>query len=142
MRKYMVSGFRDLRTALGVAFEDHAASFLEVMLQDMGYENVVVEKKYLARNGEVVEINLFCERPLLVGEATVSVRSVDEAEREVDKLLRRIEAVTEKYREKPMLSILSVARTTPEASQHLKSLTEKHGIKLILGKEIEEAPAI
>ncbi|MGB9623144.1 MAG: hypothetical protein ACPL07_04785 [Candidatus Bathyarchaeia archaeon] len=38
--------------------------------------------------------------------------------------------------------ILSVARPTEEAVKALKALAEKHGIKLILGKEIEEALAI
>jgi len=36
------------------------------------------------------------------------------------------------------MTILSVARVTPEASEALKTLSEKHGVKLILGREIEE----
>jgi len=73
MRKYMLSGFRELRASLGVAFEDHAAAFLEVLLEEMGYLDAKVGRKILAYNGEAVEINLFCEEPLIVGETTVSV---------------------------------------------------------------------
>ncbi|MGB9717819.1 MAG: hypothetical protein ACPL4E_05190, partial [Thermoproteota archaeon] len=69
MRKYMVAGFRDLSRALGVTFEDHAASFLEVMLIEMGYPEARVERKHLVYEGEVIEINLFCEEPLVMGEA-------------------------------------------------------------------------
>jgi len=142
MRKYMISGFRDLKASIGVAFQDHAASFLQLMLEEMGYPDAKVERKIIVYNGEAVEINLFCEKPLIVGEATVSVRSIEEAEREVEKLLMRTKIVEEKYGRKPEMVVLSVARVVEEASKTLKELTEKHGIKLILGKEIEEALAI
>jgi nucleotide-binding universal stress UspA family protein len=137
MRKYMVSGFRDLKSSLGVAFEDHAASFLELMLEEMGYPEAKVEKKFFVHDGEIVEVNLFCERPLVVGEATVSVKDAREAEAEVEKLLKRVKAVEEKYG-KPEMIILSVARPTDEAAKTLKDLAERHGIRLVLGKEIEE----
>jgi len=137
MRRYMVSGFRDLKSSLGVAFEDHAASFLELMLEEMGYAGAKVEKKVFVHDGEIVEVNLFCEKPLVVGEATVSVKDAREAEVEVEKLLKRVKVVEEKYG-KPEMIILSVARPTDEAAKTLKDLAERHGIRLILGKEIEE----
>jgi nucleotide-binding universal stress UspA family protein len=137
MRKYMVSGFRDLKSSLGVAFEDHAASFLELMLEEMGYPEARVEKKFFVHDGEIVEVNLFCEKPLVVGEATVSVKDAREAEAEVEKLLKRVKVVEEKYG-KPEMIILSVARPTDEAAKTLKDLAERHGIRLVLGKEIEE----
>jgi predicted nuclease with TOPRIM domain len=142
MRKYMLSGFRELSTSIGVAFEDHAAAFLEVLLDEAGYPDAKVGRKVLAYNGEAVEINLFCEKPLLVGEATVSVKSAEEAEREIRKLLERVRIIEEKYGRKPEMIVLSVARATEDATKALKNLTEKHGVKLILGKEIEETLAI
>jgi predicted nuclease with TOPRIM domain len=142
MRKYMLSGFRELSASIGVAFEDHAAAFLNVLLDEAGYPDAKVGRKVLAYNGEAVEINLFCEKPLLVGEATVSVKSAEEAEREIRKLLERVRIIEEKYGRKPEMIVLSVARATEEAIKVLKNLTEKHGVKLILGKEIEETLAI
>ena len=142
MRKYMLSGFRELSASIGVAFEDHAAAFLDVLLEEMGYPDARVGRKILAYEGEAVEINLFCEEPLLVGEATVSVKSAEDAEGEIRKLLERVKIVEEKYGRKPEMIILSVARVTEEAMKALKNLTEKHGVKLILGKEIEETLAI
>ncbi|MBO3754987.1 MAG: hypothetical protein FGF53_08975 [Candidatus Brockarchaeota archaeon] len=139
MRKYMVAGFKDLSRTLGITFEDHAASFLEVMLIEMGYPEARVERKHLVYEGEVIEINLFCEEPLVIGEATVSIRSAGDAEKEVEKLGKRAKIVEEKYGRKPTLTILSVARVTPEIAETLRHMTEKHGIKLILGKEIEES---
>ena len=141
VRRYMVSGFRELKSSLGVAFEDHAASFLELMLEEMGYAGAKVEKKFFVHDGEVVEVNLFCEKPLVVGEATVSVKDAREAEVEVEKLLKRAKVVEEKYG-KPEMIILSVARPTEEAVKALKALAEKYAIKLVLGKEIEEFLAV
>jgi len=141
MRKYMVSGFRDLKSSLGVAFEDHAASFLELMLEEMGYPEARVEKKVLVHDGEIVEVNLFCEKPLVVGEATVNVKNAEEAKMEIEKVLKHVKVVEEKYG-KPEMIILSVARLTEEAAKILKDLAERHGIRLVLGKEIEEALTI
>jgi len=139
LRNYVVAGFSDLRSALGVTFEMQAASYLQLVLEQMGYGLARVERKFLVHDGDVIEINLFCEEPLVVGEVTLTVRSEEEAVREVSKLLKRIEAVVSRYGRRPVLSVLSVARATPEAAQKLRSEAEKHGIRLILGAEIEEA---
>ncbi len=110
-------------------------------MEEMGYPEARIEKRVLVHDDKVIEVNLFCEKPLVVGEATVSVKTVEEAEAEVGKLLEHAKVVEEKYG-KPEMIILSVARPTEEAVKALKALAEKHGIKLILGKEIEEALAI
>ena len=59
----------------------------------------------------------------------------------MEKLLKRVKIVEEKYG-KPEMMILSVARTTDEAAKMLKDLAERHGVRLVLGKEIEEEFAI
>jgi hypothetical protein len=123
--KYVRVGFGDLSRALRVTFEDHSASFLEVLLEEMGYPEAKVGRKVLVHDGEAVEINLFCEDPLVVGEATVSVESVEEAEREVEKLLKRVEVVEKKYGKRPVLVVLSVARTAPGVSERLEDLAKK-----------------
>ena len=138
MRKYMLTGFRELRMTLGVTFEEYSAGFLEMMLVEMGYSEARVEKKYLVHDGEVIEINLFCEKPLVVGEVTMSIRTIDEINREMEKLLKRVEIIEKKYGEKPLMLILSVARPAAEISESLKVLAEKNGVKLIIGREIEE----
>ena len=136
--RYVTREFSELRMALGVSFEIQAAAYVELLLDEMGYPGARVGKKYLVHDGEVIEINLFCEEPLVVGEATVVVRSRGEAEAEVGKLVKRIDLVRSKYRKEPMLKILSVARVAADVSDVLRREAEKHGIKLVLGEEIEE----
>lgn len=138
LRRYVCSGFRDLRRALGVTFEEHAASFLEFLLDELGYPGAVVEKRYFVDDGRVVEVDLFCEEPLVVGEVTLSVESVEDAEREVGKLMERVGLVERLYGRRPSMVVLSVAKVAAEALDELRKLAEKNGVRLILGREIEE----
>ena len=137
LEKYVHSGFRELRRVLGSTFEDYIAAFVEVMLEDRGFKDVSVERKVLVYGGEVLEINLFCEKPLVVGEVTLKVEDVKEAEEEVMKLLKRVEVVKEVYKAEPLMKVLAVGRASVEASKVLKELAEKYGIKLLIGSEIE-----
>jgi uncharacterized protein YoxC len=136
--RYVRSGFRDLRRILGSTFESFAAAFVEVMLEDMGYVDVEVGRKVLVVDNEVLEINLFSEKPLVVGELTMHIGTVEEARREVEKLLKRVRTVEKLYGVKPILTILCVAKVSPEALTTLRTLTKESGIKLITKEDIEE----
>jgi predicted nuclease with TOPRIM domain len=142
LRDYVKAGFRELGRVLGITFEAHAASFLEVLLEELGYPDARVEKKYLVSDGEVVEINVFCERPLVVGEVTTHVATKDGARAEIEKLLSRVRLVEERYGRRVMLAILVVSTATPEAHEELRRLATEHGIRLVFGREIEERLAV
>jgi predicted nuclease with TOPRIM domain len=142
LRDYVKAGFRELGRVLGITFEAHAASFLEVLLEELGYPDARVEKKYLVSDGEVVEINMFCERPLVVGEVTTHVATKDGARAEIEKLLKRVRLVEERYGRRVMLAILVVSTATPEAHEELRRLATEHGIRLVFGREIEERLAV
>jgi uncharacterized protein YoxC len=137
LEKYVRSGFRELRRTLGSTFEDYTAAFVEVMLEDRGFKDVSVGRKFLVYGGEVLEINLFCEKPLVVGEVTLKVEDVRGAEEEVMKLLKRVEVVKEVYKAEPVMKVLAVGRVSVEASKVLRELAEKYGIKLLIGSEID-----
>ena len=137
LEKYVRSGFRELRRTLGSTFEDYTAAFVEVMLEDRGFKDVSVGRKFLVYGGEVLEINLFCEKPLVVGEVTLKIEDVRGAEEEVMKLLKRVEVVKEVYKAEPVMKVLAVGRASVEASKVLRELAEKYGIKLLIGSEID-----
>jgi predicted nuclease with TOPRIM domain len=142
LRDYVKAGFRELGRVLGITFEAHAASFLEVLLEELGYPDARVEKKYLVSDGEVVEIDMFCERPLVVGEVTTHVATKDGARAEIEKLLSRVRLVEERYGRRVMLAVLVVSTATPEAHEELRRLATEHGIRLVFGREIEERLAV
>ncbi|MEM1963290.1 MAG: hypothetical protein QXH59_09935, partial [Candidatus Caldarchaeum sp.] len=70
---------------------------------------------------------------------TSRLRDEEEMNKEIAKLLERVEAVSSKYGKKPFMVVLSVGVVPENLVQKLRTDAEKHGIKLILGREIEEA---
>ncbi|MEM3492016.1 MAG: hypothetical protein QXV24_02595, partial [Nitrososphaerota archaeon] len=122
-----------------VTYEMHAAAYVEAMLDELGYTGARVERKYIVLNGEVLDIDIFCERPLLIGELTISIRDVESAAREVEKLYQRVNAVKTKYGKTPEMIILSVGSTTEDVANYLKETSKNRGFRLVLGREIEEA---
>ncbi len=139
LENYLRSAFGELRTALGVTYEMHAAAYLTIMLYEMGYEKAEVVSKSFVEGGEIVEVDLFNEKPLVVGEVTLAVKDVGDAEREVEKVMRRVGLVERAFGRRVFMAILSVANLYPEAADTLKSLAARNGIRLILGREIKEA---
>jgi len=132
-------GFRQLGRAVGVTLEHYAAAFLERMLVERGYPEelkieVDVKIKY---DDKLMELDLFCRDPLLVGEVTTFLGSSDEAEREVEKLLRRSREVEKLLGKGVEYRVLAVANLTSEASRALREMSERYGILIIVGREME-----
>jgi predicted nuclease with TOPRIM domain len=136
LERYVRSGFEGLQRALRYTFEDFASGFVKVMLEDMGYPGARVGRGYVLHEGRVLEVDVLCEDPLVVGEATLKVETPEEAEAEVAKLLERAEAAKRAYGREPLLKVLCVARAEPAAAETLRKLAAAHGIKLAMGEEI------
>jgi len=130
------ASFESFGKALGVTLEDYTASLVKLMLEDMGYPDVEVGRKPLLFNGEIYEINIFCEEPLTVGEVTLYIGDLDEARRELEKLQKRIEVAEKVTGKKATLKILAVANTSKEILDYLKTEAKKQNIKLVYGKEL------
>jgi hypothetical protein len=136
LERYVRSGFEGLQRALRYTFEDFASGLVKVMLEDMGYPGARVGRGYVLHEGRVLEVDILCEDPLVVGEATLKVETPEEAEAEVAKLLERAEAAKRAYGREPLLKVLCVARAEPAAAETLRKLAAAHGIKLAMGEEI------
>ena len=78
-----------------------------------------------------VEINLFYEDPLIVGEVTSYAESVEE----VNKLLMRAELVKKKYKKEPQLYLIILSAPKNVAGE-IRRLAREKNINLIIGKEI------
>ncbi|MEM2238626.1 MAG: hypothetical protein QW351_09725 [Candidatus Caldarchaeum sp.] len=139
LEKRVSKGFAELGSALGVTYEMHANAYIQVLLEELGYPDARVGGGYVLKDGEVLEIDMFCEDPLVVGEVTSRLRDEEEMNREIAKLLERVEAVSSKYGKKPFMVVLSVGVAPETLVEKLRTETEKHDIRLILGREIEEA---
>ncbi|MDW8063818.1 MAG: hypothetical protein RMI43_06575 [Candidatus Caldarchaeum sp.] len=139
LSKKVSAGFAELGSALGVTYEIHAAAYIQVLLEELGFPWAKVRRGYVLKDGEVLEVDVFCEEPLVVGEVTASLRTVEEAGGEMTKLLERVEAVSMRYGRRPFLAVLSVGVAPDDVAEMLREKAEEHGVKLILGREIEEA---
>ena len=128
--------FENFGRALGVTLEDYTASFVKLMLEDMGYPDAQVGRKTLLFNGEIYEINIFCEEPLTVGEVTLYIGDLDEARRELEKLQKRVEVAEKVKGRKVTLKILAVANTPKQVLDYLKTVAKQQNIRLIYGKEL------
>ena len=96
---YVSRAFVELKSALYVTFEMQSAAYIKLLIEKMGYPEAIVSKKYLFYQGESLEINIFCEEPLIVGEVAITVKDEDK----IEKLLVRIEP-EEPYMEENLYS--------------------------------------
>lgn len=131
-------GFAELGSALGMTYEMHANACIQVLLEKL-YHDSKVGRGYVLKNGDVLEINMFCEEPLVVGEVTTKLEDEEKADREIVRLLERVEAVSTKYRKKPFMVVVWVGVAPENIVKKLRTEIERHGIKLILRREVEEA---
>ncbi|MDW8004134.1 MAG: hypothetical protein RMI04_04915 [Thermofilaceae archaeon] len=130
---------QQLGRAVGMTLDHYTAAFLERYLVEKGFskETVVEVDVKLKHLGSTVEVDLFCENPLLVGEVTTYVGDVRQAEEEVKKLLEKVKFVEKMYERTVELKVLGVANATQEALNALKEASRKEDILLILGREVQ-----
>ncbi|MEM2213068.1 MAG: hypothetical protein QXP83_07480 [Candidatus Nezhaarchaeales archaeon] len=130
------ASFESFGKALGVTLEHYTASFIRLMLEGMGFPKAEVGRKILLYEGSLYEINIFCDEPLTIGEATLYIGDVDEARRELEKLLRRVEVAEKTTGKKTKLKILAIGNASKQALEYLKTEAEKLEVKILYGREI------
>ncbi|MEM0482559.1 MAG: hypothetical protein QXM16_06725 [Nitrososphaerota archaeon] len=139
LEKYVRTGFEGLRKALHITFEDYSRSFTQLLLEELGYGWREVDRKILVSEGRPVEIDIFCEEPLVMGEATSILGSWEDAEKELAGLEERVRLVSTLYGKSPELMLFCVGRAAEEVVPRLRKVLDAKGVRLVLGSEIKEA---
>ena len=125
----MLVGFDSLRRFAGVSFEQFVR---EMLSRELQREGILPPDSYLnATKINGVEINLFYENPLIVGEVTSYAESVEE----VNKLLMRAELVKKKYKKELQLYLIILSAPKNVAGE-IRRLAREKNINLVIGKEI------
>ncbi|MFZ8839395.1 MAG: hypothetical protein ACO2PM_10910 [Pyrobaculum sp.] len=134
--RWVRSALTEIRDALGGGFEYFAARVVEAVLRERGVECSVRVNVTLPVDG-FKEVDLFCPEPLVVGEVSVAVRSVEEAEGLIEQLRRAAEAGEKLTRRRPYLKVLAVEFAPMDVAEYLKARCEGEGVYLILGRDYD-----
>jgi septation ring formation regulator EzrA len=132
-----------LAKAVGVTLNDFVASFVEEMLRVSGVpeEKIKVSASVKLLYGETLrEIDIFNSDPLVVGQVTTYISTIEEARKELEKLLEDVEFVEKITGRKVFMAILAVENTPPEVSRFLEDECERHKVKYIQGRFIPKLP--
>jgi hypothetical protein len=134
--RWVRSALTEIRDALGGGFEYFAARVVEAVLRERGVECSVRVNVTLPVDG-FKEVDLFCPEPLVVGEVSVTVRSVEEAEGLLEQLRRAAEAGENLTKRCPYLKVLAVEFAPRDVAEYLKARCEGEGVYLILGRDYD-----
>ena len=136
--EYKVSGLTSaligIRHALGVSLEEFAKEFLKGLLEARGVpkDKLRLERKILKIDGEEIEINIFNEDPLIIGEVTSIIEDI----KEVDKVIERIRAVEKVYGNKPEYTFLIAPTIWNKVFKEVTRKIEENNIELIYGRVV------
>jgi len=132
--RWVERALMEIRESLGGAYEYYTAHWIELYLAEKGYKCRTLVNLTLPIDGEK-EIDVLCKDPLVVGEATVSIKSVDDAEKKLAKLLEAVEAAEKFYKRKAFMKVLAVENAPEEVVEYLRKRAEELGILLVIGRE-------
>jgi chaperonin cofactor prefoldin len=135
--KYLMSAVNELKSALGVTMEDYTAVWLSRWLEEKGYKCDVRTRITIVVNpttGDSREVDVICWNPLVVGEVTTTIRTVEEAEREIKKLLDSVTYVEKVAGVKHYAKILAVEIAPSEIAEYLERKARELDITLVLGR--------
>ncbi|MGB9760613.1 MAG: hypothetical protein ACP5KW_10005 [Thermoproteota archaeon] len=136
--EYLKAEIENLAKALGVTYEDYATSLVRIMLEDKGYqrEKINVRKTMIVHNNKIVEVDIFNEDPLVVGDVTTYLGTVEQAREEIHKILYDEEVVERKFKRKVEYKVLAVANAPSNVLEELRKLTKESNITFIFGREV------
>jgi hypothetical protein len=135
--KYLMSAVNELKLALGVTMEDYTAVWLSRWLEEKGYKCDVRTRITIVVNpltGDSREVDVICWNPLVVGEVTTTIRTVEEAEREIKKLLDSVAYAEKAAGAKHYAKILAVEIAPSEIAEYLERRARELDITLVLGR--------
>ncbi len=124
--------------AFGRMLEDYTSSFVKLILEDRGYDEQKLEigRKELMVNGGQVEIDIFNEEPLVVGEVATYLPNEEAAKNEFEKLMNHVSAAESVYKKKAVMKLLSVGNAPTDAVDYLRKRCKEEGVTFVYGKEL------
>jgi DNA repair exonuclease SbcCD ATPase subunit len=132
--KWLINALTDIRDALGGGFEYYCGRVVKLLMKERGIDCDIKVNVTLPIDG-YKEVDIFCSDPLIVGEVTVTLRSIEEAKNQLEKLNIAVNSAEKFTNKKTYLKVLSVEFANEEVANYLKEKCKEEGIYLILGRE-------
>ena len=131
--KWLISALAEIRESLGGAFEYYTANVVKAILVERGFQcdvrvNVVIPVEGFR------EVDILCFDPLVVGEVTISLRTVEEAEQEINKLLSSVNAVEKFTGRRVYLKVLAVESVPTNVVEYLRRRAKELDVYLITSR--------
>jgi len=134
------SGMSSLARAVGTTLDHYTATFIEELLRSLGVpeEKIDVRANIVLRNPEGVEreVDILNRDPLVVGEVTTYIDSIERVEEELSKVLDDVKFVESMFGSKVYMAVLAVENVSKEVVKYLEERCRRYNIKLIYGREI------
>ncbi|WP_048056917.1 hypothetical protein [Vulcanisaeta moutnovskia] len=131
---WMMSALREIRDSIGGSYEYYTAHWIREWLSTKGVSCDVKVNVTIPVDG-FKEIDVVCYDPLVVGEATIKVSSVEEAERELKKLLDNAKTAEKFFGKKAIALVLAVESAPEQVAEYLRKRAGELSIVLVLGRE-------
>jgi len=133
-------GMSSLAMTVGVTLDYYTAAFIEELLRDLGIpeEKIRIKVNIVLRNPEGVEreVDIFNRDPLIVGEVTTYIGSVEDVKEEVGKVLEDARFVESMFGSKVYMAVLAVENISEDVVKCLEDECRRYNIRLIYGREI------
>ena len=132
--KYLMNAVNELKSAVGATLEDYTSVWLSRWLEERGFKCEIKTRATVFAD-KPREVDILCLEPLVIGEVTTTIRTVEEAEDEIRKLLENVNAIEKIHGTKHYAKLIAVEVAPEEVAEHLKKRAEELGIVLILGRK-------
>jgi chromosome segregation ATPase len=133
-------GMSSLAMTVGVTLDYYTAAFIEELLRDLGIpeEKIRIKVNIVLRNPEGVEreVDIFNRDPLIVGEVTTYIGSVEGVKEEVGKVLEDVRFVESMFGSKVYMAVLAVENVSEDVVKYLEDECRRYNIRLVYGREI------
>jgi len=133
--KWLKSAFMEIKYTMGVRFESVIRRYLERYLRDINL--LPKDKKLVAKvikyEDKSIEINIFCENPLILGEVTAFMHFTDEFRA----MIKKFDLVEKILGKKAKMKIVFIGGIDCDTQKEVVKLAKEKGIELIIGEVVE-----
>jgi len=122
--RWLMVALQELKYAVGVGFEFYTAFVIKYILKQKGIDADIRTHVNLPVDG-YKEVDVFCDDPLIVAETSLSLRSIEEAEKKIEKLELAAKSAEKLTGKKIFMKFFSVEFATKEVIEFLREKAQE-----------------